>query len=515
LGDPLFTVYNVSSSGVPRLSPAILQNDWNYEFIQDMSPPPKYGYRGFSRCVCVGKTWSETPKHSSLAPLGPLSNGSPRILPDTFDVVVSQTNAGQAQYGQVALPLIPGVDGRLGSLFGTGQSRCGCPNFNEQAISLDSSVGATDGVGVRCVPSVTSTEGRVLAKFDPSLHDAGANTQVMNRSEEPVESSTGLLVRQILLPQSITDQATTTTYHRKIWTCQRPYRLNVLNGACEYAAEIHACSIGDATAGVPPSVVSPFITGRSKEEQFLNAQNKKLGACLNEFDTVISTFKFDCIENAKNDYANFDELWSSADPRADGGQLNAIQFANGGGQLLTGFFELNGRRCDEFNEMVGDVQPGRLKMVDGAWTFEPKGSVLARPDVSLPGYQQMIQKFNEQGLRVPSTIEEKRRCPILIRAAVLYSCPSNPAPPGLARTFELKDASGNILQRRCTIASSVQLQFKMEQVFEIEGTRPMKPMDTIQEKIQMAGISVAQLNTGKFGSTCPPGTSPMGDACVY
>ena len=185
------------------------------------------------------------------------------------------------------------------------------------------------------------------------------------------------------------------------------------------------------------------------------------------------------------------------------------------GRSLTGFYTLDGRRCSEYSEFVDDIQPGRMLKANGSWTFAPRGQVIPRPSLGNPGYNFLVQKLVSQGKRIPQTPVEKVHCPVLIRAALMVNCPKNSPLPIAQKTIEIKNALGVIVQRRCSVASSIQVQLKLEQVFEIEAEQPFNTIDTFADKSQTGVVTVSQITRLKYGVGCPPGTTRQEDSCVY
>lgn len=515
-GDGSYSWTTMASSGVPKSSNSTLFGGTEYRYLRDATTtPPVYAYRDLSRCVCIGKTINESIPVANYALLPPLST-THRILPDTMEVISNQTSDGQARYGMVAIADDNASDGRLGAFYSAGRSKCGCPNFNEIPQPVDPNLPSSADIGVRCVPAVQPGPARVLGHFNPDTHDKPTQSFVMNRGNEPtVDGSPNELVTNIALPLSTLNQNALANYARRIWTCAQPYRLNPSSGACEFQPEYNRCDEGDPTANIPPSEVSPFVTGSSKVQAFENTINKKLAACLNEFGTLGSSVKFDCIDNSIIPYDSFDELWASADENDDGGQPNAFVLMNPAGRTLTGFFTLSGERCEDYSEFVDEIKPGKLTRKNGNWEFTPRGTAIPRPTGGLKGANFLASKLTSMGKRLPQTPLEKHQCPILVRAAAVMTCPKNPLLPAAQRTLEIRSNTGMLLKRRCSVASAVVVHIRAEQVYEIEGAAPMKTYDTIRENNQASAISVSQLTTIKFGPKCPPGTQNLAGSCVY
>lgn len=512
-GDGSYPWMRFASSGVPKSAHSWSDGAQTYQFLKTASSSPEYAYQDLDRCACIGKTITESGVTGSDEALSPI-NGGPRLLPDTFDVIADQSTERPRAYGMVAIADDHASDGRRGILFAAGKSKCGCPNFNEVAVSVDPLSAPSDPVGVRCVPAIAQAQGRVLARFDPKLHDAGAASQVLNRASEPVLAGSVQLVQQIQLPRALNQQNALQSYSRRIWTCARPYQLDSSTSSCAIDTSIHGCDAGDPARGVPPSEVHPSITGSSKLAAFENTQNKKLAACLNEFGSTLATIKFDCVDNQRI-YADMNELWAGADSEAQGGQPYGFQLTDGMGKVLTGFYTLEGKRCEEFSEFAGALQPGRLRESSGGWVFAAQGNALPQPSDALTGVAQLKQRLAGLGKRVPATATEMKQCPLLVRAALVANCPKNGPLPAVQKTLEVLDASGSVLSRRCSIASTVTVHTRIEQLYEIEGSAPIPTQDSVADRVAMSGISVAQINFGKKLSACPPGTSQQGELCVY
>lgn len=477
-----------------------------------------YLYSGVTRCACIGRTISATPLSGTPTP-GPLSptlpNGKPRMYPDTADVIGSQDNGAGANYGMVAIAYDGTSDGRNGDLYHAGNSFCGCPNVNEKMVQIDPSSPTS---GVQCVPEFSDPH-RILATFDPSIYDTTTDSQVIDRTFAGINPSTDKVVSTIVLPASLTNQTATQIYQRKIWACLPPYTLNTSSKTCEFKRERHACNAGNG-AGIAPSEVSPSITGSSKAEKFENAMNKKLACCLNEFGSTGTSVKFDCVDNTQTHYADFNTIWGSGDPSVDGAQSNAIVLANSMGKLLSGFYTLAGNRCQEYSEFGGLITPGKVNpavVTAGEMNLAKQAGVApanafqanpTQPLIHGESHGDLSTYFASKG--IPQTAAEKRRCPILVRAAIVAKCPTNPLPPAAQKTITLPDGSTH-----CSAASSLQVEIRIEQVYEVAGMPKMIPEDTILDPKNASAISIDRLIANKYGNQCPPGTSRVGDACVY
>lgn len=286
--------------------------------------------------------------------------------------------------------------------------------------------------------------------------------------------------------------------------CYNPMEDNGAGG-CVFKPAHHEC--GKTTSATNfASPVAPEITGANADLKFDNTINKKLACCMNVFGLTDPFAKFDCIQNSKDSYTDFNALWSSSDDLLyDGGQMNAILLLNGGGKPITGFYGLNGGRCDEFSEFAasGPIQPYRVGT--GA---TPIDSTIPLPP-SLP-YDEIKSKI---GKSFPSTVIHYKRCPILVRAAIMATCPMNPVLPIAQKTAVL--TSGGVARTRCSAAGNIMIQIRMEQIYEIEGQVRLQPYDTMIERSQAGSISTQMLIQQKLGYACEPGTSRKNNVCVY
>ena len=253
-----------------------------------------------------------------------------------------------------------------------------------------------------------------------------------------------------------------------------------------------------------------FPTGNhSFIEKFNAVTNKKLACCMNQtwvaptLNSHAGAFiKFDCIDNsAANTYSNFKDLWESVDGSTEGKQSNAVALAGIQNTTLTGFYTLDGARCTQFNGF-GAITSSKLTLTNGIWT-ESQVQPLGYATLGVPNV-------------VPTSADEKRRCPILVRAAMIATCPTNPELPILQKTFEYPDANNPLIHvKRCSAAASIQIHVRIEQVTEIAGSPVMTPVDTFVEQRLASSISIDKIISNKSGSACPPGTYKQGEICSY
>jgi hypothetical protein len=494
---------NFSSNGVPKTAKVATIDGIDYPYAQASSGPtpvPQYFYNNYPHCGCgpvIG---------SSALPATVAEQPSSQFIKDDTNNQIGKRGADNfpnGHYGPVAIAKSGTSDGRLGSLFSSGASACGCPNVNEK-LSAD---------GTECVPMVDLADSHIrFVKYDPAVDVA--NT--MSGAFDVKDSSGTKSVAKISIPNTSSSVTADKVYDRGIWKCDLGFLLTGNPGKCVFDKTQHMC---DAT-----SEVSKSVGGASTSAQFANARNKKLACCMNGFggisaaSTVLT--KFDCIENMKETYSDFNALWASSDDADNGGQMNAFVLADGRGKPITGFYTENGVRCGEFNEFSSTpIQPGRINpimnsgqmnRVNGAGdAFESVGSAIPNP--SGTGFNFMVGKLGSSA-KAPTSTADRRRCPILVRAALMVGCPRNPASSNaIEKTYE--DPSTK--SRRCAVASSVQVKIRVEQVWEIAGQPKLQPVDTVIDNKAAGSISVDRIIQKKFGNQCPKGTRQQGDACVY
>lgn len=489
---PNSTAYAMSSTG------------YQYDYA---TAGPVYVHKNYLHCACA-KTKGMT-QITDAALNAAYTSGKRTIYSDYLDDVDGQDSNESKRYSPVAIAKNENDDGRLGSLYsnsGSGGSACGCPNINEVAVDpIDATF-----VGSLCRSAVVSSPYRVLMTYNPAIHDNGARTQVMNRASEQLDSS-GKVVGKIKLGRA---NGTTGTFTRKIWGCMDPFSLNTSSGECYFDPSKNACNEGNGS-DVSASIVSDTIRGPSERDKFLNTINKKLACCLNQFGTSGQAVKFDCVENPISGYADFNTLWRSADTTAQGGQMNALVLTNVQGKAVSGFYAINGSRCEEFSEFGADIQPGIVNPADGVTAqrkivaggltgFEAKGAVIQRPALA--------SALSSWAKPIPTTAAQKRRCPVLVRAAMVAACPPNdPVPTVPIRTYLGPP-------KQCSAAENVKVHVRVEQVYEIAGQAKLKTIDSVVDanRMQAGDISIDRIIANKYGSACPPGQTNDGTgSCHY
>ena len=544
-GDGNFTVTTASSSSFPNA----VDEYGGYKYVWSAGGSPQYGFVVGSRCACL--TDSINPvrtvpwiSNTSRTPseLDALSSG-PRFYPSTYAEISQPYNASNP-YGPVVVSTnTTGFDPRTYTLlFPSGgiapSSACSCPNINEKAERIDPNDDLSGSVCKSMVmtddqprPGFPDSNGvslpRVLAVYKLPVNgnpDTFYSNQKMSSWKAANDGLPGSDISSILLPVSSDDQKTTQAYSRRIWTCAAPYELELASGRCIYSRDHHGCNSGGA--GI---LNSPYIDASPSPSAagFDNLVNKKLACCLNSYFLDPSTrsgsadaySKFDCIDNSDPNHAvypNFDALWASADDDLDGGQLNALALFNGSHQPLTGFYSLTGIRCGEFSEFAGPLQPQQVDPVVfnsqqnnvGGGGIKNLGAPLPLPSNS--AYTNLSLKVQGLGRRVPTTAQEMRSCPVLVRAAMEAQCPAFKEPPYV----QITDPNDQTT-KRCPVASSILIHVRIEQLFSISGQASLKAVDSTLTENQALGINISDIIATKTGSTCPPGTYRDGDLCVY
>ena len=248
---------------------------------------------------------------------------------------------------------------------------------------------------------------------------------------------------------------------------------NMGAGMCTIDQTLHTCASG--------GTVSSVASG----EVFDDFVNQKLKCCMHGIGPSDAFAKYDCIENASQKFANFNELWASSDDLVNGGKMNAILLTgpSGSKQALTGFYTTEGKYCSEFSEFVAPADGIQPYKIDGA-TKTPIGQAYPLPDSIDTIRAKLLGKR-----RYPTTIEEMKRCPVLLRAALLVKCGVN-TPIAGAQPKTYTDLTQAKDKARCTTASSVQVHLRLEQIYQIAGQANLKTIDTITDHNQTSSISV-------------------------
>jgi len=523
------TTNTMSYSGGPASVPSIRNTPASGNSAeQDFT----YVYSSLSRCVCYSNSSPSydpaganddssfyLPNHNAL------KSGASRIYPDTFDVISTQDQKASVLYNMVAYSSNASQDGRAGAVFNSGNSICGCPNVNETPVKNKTVLGDSGIIGMHCQPMVSGS-GTVLTTYNPAIHDS---TSAATMASADAIVATGKQIIQSPLDSAIlpawspsSDMVPTITiptngggsqqYGRKIWTCAAPYVLNA-SGTCQ-APDLskHVCGAGSGSG-----TESPVSAAVASVGGFSKVVNQKLACCMNDSlltENVSSPVanpaagafvKFDCIDNSSYNYnGSFETLWAGNDSQVtsngSANVSNALVLAGPTGSALTGFYTLSGSRCSEYSEFSSaPIVAHKLSLDTGVWKMDA--------GVALPYH---VSDPSGKVGGPPSSISEMVRCPILVRAAMIATCPTNSDLPVVQRTYT--DASA---VKYCSAASSIQVHVRMEQIYEIAGTPKMQTIDTIQQQRMASSISIDQIIAQKNGNTCPAGTSKQGEVCVY
>lgn len=554
------SIFDIASSTVPRTNISTTGSGYVTPYPYStpappaavVTPSPYYYYWDFPRCACAGGTVPGTPIVATPPAMmnSTVAGGKARFLDDTLFSIMKSGWDGKpiVPYGPVPIANDNGnaINPRLGASFQSGTSSCHCPNVNEKEVPLSSTADPLSGT--QCVPALdawaTDPSSVKLIKFKPAYHD-GAQSIVMNRATEAKDTSNNVVTRIKLPTDSDTYQLATAPYERGIWVCQSPLTMNPANGTCTFVDADNAC---DAT-----SEVSPKIPGATFAARFNNTINKKLNCCGFQFGSAqslgASPVKFDCVGNENFKYPNFNTLWASRDDDSAGGRLNAIVLYGKGGRELTGWYTLEGRRCNQYPSLSntpivpGTVNPNLVVTQQaqlaagvlfqaandvkyhtwsgGAWAPAAPASSIQMPSGAewtdltsklalMPGMQAPPNPNAGTAAEVRKAIE----CPVYVRAAAVYGCQENAVGSSEKRLFETTDAAGRKVFR-CAAAARTQIHMRIEQVYVVAGSKPQKTIDTILDATQTRNITLKELwQVNGFGK-CPAGGTQVGDACAW
>ncbi len=294
--------------------------------------------------------------------------------------------------------------------------------------------------------------------------------------------------------------------------------------ACAFSAAKNACDNG--AGGGPPSVTNLKTSGVTTGTDFDNTVNKKLACCLNTRNSSTdATTKYDCMDNAGTAVgADFNTMWAKSDDNisglsSTGNQMFATILTNAAGMPTTGFFSLNGARCKEFSEFGASapIQPMKVNptimatqqtKVAGGAAFTPVGTPIPIP--TAPGYAYIKGKILKG---IPTTQADMLRCPILVRAFIVTSCPADSAPP-IVHTAYPYGATKTTYPRRCAAAESITAHVRMEQIYEIMGSPKQKTIDSVQDALNRP-VSTDLILGQKNGDACETGSTLHGTQCWY
>jgi hypothetical protein len=109
-------------------------------------------------------------------------------------------------------------------------------------------------------------------------------------------------------------------------------------------------------------------------------------------------------------------------------------------------------------------------------------------------------------------INNARRCPILVRAAMITRCPAAP-PNGNIPNYRYVDPGTNRVS--CPVAASVQVHIRTEQVFRITGQPVMQTVDTVLDQKSVGTLNVTDVIKRKNAMQCLPGMTMTPTGCTY
>ena len=299
--------------------------------------------------------------------------------------------------------------------------------------------------------------------------------------------------------------------------------------ACTPPSNIsNACDDGSVSGNA--SVVAPSVQGATAAAKFNAIINKKLACCLNPYDpSSPSQVKYDCVDNSNIGGASFDAVWTGTDPADSGSQPYAMVLTTGGhgslsGSSISGFYTLGGARCAAFSEFAGTIRgakvnPGQIggqqdsvtassggpscAILPSSYTVTPPSSLTAA--VTAIGKTVPYDGFSTSNC---DQAQKMRQCPILVRAALVATCPSNPAAPIAQPSY----SDGTNIH--CSAASVLRIYVRIEQIYEIAGMPTLPTIDTYQSSITSNSLSIANILQLKVGTTCPGNTSLHNNVCM-
>ena len=292
----------------------------------------------------------------------------------------------------------------------------------------------------------------------------------------------------------------------------------------------NACDDGSGS-GMPSVVSSAILTPAASPAKFDSVVNKKLACCINSYDpnAPATTLKYDCVDNSTTAYTSFDDLWGRTDQPDSGSQAYGLVLTTGGGPTtsgkpISGFYTLGGSRCTEFSEFAGPIRKAQVNPVQMSGQQEKAVSagstgcsIVPNSYVVSPSPSSLTNAVIAAGKTVPydgaSTTDcaeaaNMRRCPILVRAAMVATCPRNPALPSAQTSYT--DSAGAV---HCLAAASIRIYVHMEQIYEVAGMPLMPTVDTYLQQ-SSSTISIANLIQSKVANACPGGTSYMNGLCM-
>ncbi len=523
-----FFLSDISTQSRPLSSYKVTKLGNTYPFAKDNSADPAvvlpqylYSAASLKRCVCSASDVAYDASTSSTS-TGKMISGTGRFVSDLYEVIAaaSTSNPNPDTYATVPIAHDGSSNGYLGSLYypghgGSGSAKvsCGCPNLNEKVTAVASVAGS----GYSCSPALDTSDPdtqkyMVLANFDPAVHDpSAAATQLLDRAS---------VTAKITRVQVPTSSGGYRTYNRRIWTCAPPTYLDVTSRTCKIKESVHVCDNGDSS-GVP-SPVSQNLSGATAKDQFNNAANPKLACCLNSFDRKNpgNPLKYDCIQNADQSPVDFESLWMSTDPSEAGGQGNAIVLTDGSGRPVTGFFTLTGARCGEYSEFAGPIREATVNPAQIASQQNLSGNKFDQNFIQFSGNvigpPPRASSWFSSKKTVPDLAakpaQASRECPILARAALVVTCGSDNVPGQLPQQFT--DSKGHV---HCLAAKSIRVHLRIQQVYKITGTPPIKTFDSIMDldEAKRTGINMEGMIRARAGAFCPAGSSYLDGNCLF
>jgi hypothetical protein len=209
---------------------------------------------------------------------------------------------------------------------------------------------------------------------------------------------------------------------------------------------------------------------------------------------------------------------------SDGGTSGSIPTYNT--RPITGFYSMTGQHCDQFSEFAytsaiqrATVNPlqksGQQNQVAGAG-FVYAGGTIPIPTASAYSTINGVVT-GTWGKKIPTTQQDFLSCPILVRAAMVATCPSMTQAPNALTSVNLGtgNGAGGTSGARCAAAGGIQVQLRIEQVFTVTGMPPAKTFDSVVTLNSTTSMDVSQLILNKVGNLCPPFTTKKGDLCTY
>jgi hypothetical protein len=205
---------------------------------------------------------------------------------------------------------------------------------------------------------------------------------------------------------------------------------------------------------------------------------------------------------------------------------------------MRGFYSLNGTRCAEFSEFAGAIQSAKVNQaiqsgqqnVAGGATYLTAVDRTGATTVAQPGFVTGDPLWNGYATskKLPTTADDMRRCPILVRAAIRTTCPGSTPASGTNPAVTIPANSAYPLlpaplqsyndgaTTRCSVASEVNVELRVEQIYEVTGTPKMTTIDSILDARQALALQVSDMIRNKTAGNCPDGASVQSDgSCAF